>query len=76
LEPELLSVATAAKIMGISRTVMYQLIAGNRVPVVRIGRSVRVPRRALMEWIDTASTGERITSPESLRKAALRSGRP
>lgn len=61
MEPELLSMAAASRILGCSRTTIYSLASRNLVPVVRIGRSVRIPRRLLMEWIDTAAAeGRRI----------------
>ena len=43
--PLLLSVAQAAELLGVSRSTPYQLVAAGRVPVVRLGRTVRVPRR-------------------------------
>ncbi len=41
--------ATAARI---GRTLAYQLIRTRQVPVVRIGRLVRIPRKALEEWLE------------------------
>jgi excisionase family DNA binding protein len=61
LEPELLDPATAARLLNIGRTTVYSMIARDLVPHVRIGRSVKIPRRALLEWIDdAAATGRRI----------------
>ena len=37
--------------MGISRSQAYAMMATGGLPVVRIGRSVRVPKHALAEWI-------------------------
>jgi len=45
--PLLLSVTRAAEVLGVSRSTLYQLVAAGRVPVVRLGRAVRVPRREL-----------------------------
>jgi excisionase family DNA binding protein len=45
--PLLLRVSEAAELLGISRSTFYQLIARGEVPVVRIGRTVRVSRREL-----------------------------
>lgn len=45
--PVLLRVADAARLLSVSRTSMYQLIASGRVPTVKIGRSRRVPRSGL-----------------------------
>jgi excisionase family DNA binding protein len=46
-DPLLLRVAEAANLLGVSRSTMYQLVTSGQVQVVRIGRSVRVPRRVL-----------------------------
>jgi len=48
----LLRIAEAAKLLGVGRSTVYQLVAANAVPVVRIGRLVRVPRDALLRWIE------------------------
>jgi excisionase family DNA binding protein len=45
--PLLLTVTRAAGLLGVSRSTLYQLVAAGRVPVVRLGRAVRVPRRGL-----------------------------
>ncbi|HZU60732.1 MAG TPA: helix-turn-helix domain-containing protein [Solirubrobacteraceae bacterium] len=49
---ELLRVEEAARLLRIGRSKLYQLLARGELPVVRIGRSVRIPRRALEEWIE------------------------
>jgi excisionase family DNA binding protein len=55
--PLLLRVPEVARLLGISRSAMYQLVASAQVPVVRIGRSIRVVRKGLEAWIDrTAAT--------------------
>ena len=45
--PILLRVTDAARLLSVSRTSIYQLIAKGHVPVVRIGRSIRIPRTGL-----------------------------
>ncbi len=50
-EPLLLRVGEAATKLGISRSKCYELIAANRLPNVRVGESVRVPRERLEAWI-------------------------
>jgi excisionase family DNA binding protein len=40
-----------AEILGISRPRAYQLMKDGTLPVVRIGRSVRVPSTELEKWI-------------------------
>jgi excisionase family DNA binding protein len=51
LEPLLLTIAQAAKRLGISRSKLYELFEEG-LPVVHIGRSPRIPFRGLLHWID------------------------
>ena len=62
--PELLTVEEAATYLRISRTLGYQLARQYRntdgaagLPVIRLGRCLRVPRREL----------EKLTNPEELQ---------
>lgn len=51
--PLLLTMAEAAALIGISRTSLYMAIQrgeGPR-PVIRLGRSARLPRAAVEEWV-------------------------
>jgi excisionase family DNA binding protein len=50
--PLLLRAAEVAAILGIGRSTVFELVAAGELPVVRIGRSVRVPRHALYGWIE------------------------
>lgn len=53
VEPELVHIEEAARILGIGRTRAYEMAASGRMPgLVQIGRSLRVSRRHLMAWID------------------------
>lgn len=47
----LVSVEEAAKLLGISRNLAYELVRQKRLPHVRLGRRVLVPRQGLEEWI-------------------------
>lgn len=49
------SVAEAAERLGVSRSTAYELIARDDfpVPVIRIGRQIRVPRQALDRLLNT-----------------------
>ena len=53
----LLRAVEVARLLGLSRSQIYQMMAGGQLPVVRIGRAVRVPKRALAEWIRTNTVG-------------------
>lgn len=47
----LLLVAEAAVLLRISRKRCYAMVAAKKLPVVKLGRSVRVPLDALKLWI-------------------------
>jgi excisionase family DNA binding protein len=51
VETELLRVEEAAEVLAISRRTVFELLRCHELPVVRIGRAVRIPKRALGEWI-------------------------
>ena len=40
-----------ASALGLGRSKTYQMLASGEIPVVRIGRSVRVPAEALKIWV-------------------------
>jgi excisionase family DNA binding protein len=57
---DLLSIDEAAQMLHISRTKAYQWASTDMPGVIRIGRSVRVSRRRLEEWIDAATAADAI----------------
>jgi excisionase family DNA binding protein len=54
LTPVTLTVEEAARVLGISRTLAYDLVTRGELPVVRLGRRIVVPRRALESLLDSA----------------------
>jgi excisionase family DNA binding protein len=52
MEPLLLRSGEVAKLLGLGRSTVFAMLAAGELPVVRIGRSVRVPRAALERWVD------------------------
>ena len=50
--PLLLTVRDVEAALQLGRTATYELIRSGRLPVVRLGRAVRIPRTALVRWID------------------------
>lgn len=52
MEQALLRVEEAARFLSLGRSKTYALLATGELPVVRIGRSVRVPVAALRRWIE------------------------
>ena len=51
-EDRLLRAADVQAQLGMSRAKVYRLMQHNVLPTVRIGGSVRVPRKALFKWIE------------------------
>jgi excisionase family DNA binding protein len=41
----------AAATLGISRSKAYGLINAGKLPVIRIGATMRIPAEALREWV-------------------------
>ncbi len=56
-DDELLRPGEVQLILRIGRSKLYEMIAREEVPVVRIGRAVRIPRRDLERWIAERTTG-------------------
>lgn len=57
MENELLTVSEAARRLSLGRATTYQLAQRGELPVIRVGRAVRIPARALEEWILSRTTG-------------------
>lgn len=62
--PDMLRVDEAAAVLRISRTRAYDEVAAFQrsggaqgLPSIRIGRCLRVPKRALLAWIDAQLSG-------------------
>ena len=55
-QPMLLTVAEAARLLRISRNLCYELIAQGRLPHLRLGRRILVPRYGLEQWIARESS--------------------
>lgn len=50
--PLLLRITEAATLLGLSRSTMYSLVNSGRVPIIRLGGVVRIPRDQLLRWIE------------------------
>lgn len=55
-EPILITLEEAARLLRISRGKAYQMAARQELPVVRMGRSVRIRRDRLEAWLDEHSS--------------------
>lgn len=68
-EPLLLRPVEAARLLGIGRSMLFEMLARNELPVLRMGRCVRIPRQLLEDWVD-----ERFAAETAVRDAFPRSG--
>ena len=48
---EMLRARDVARIFRVSEPQAYSLMSSGRIPVIRLGRSVRVSRRELERWV-------------------------
>ena len=51
MEKLLLKPSEAAQVLGIGRSLIYELIARREIPSVRLGRCLRVPTESLQRWL-------------------------
>ena len=61
----LLTVPESAKLLKISRSLAYDLIARGELPHVRLGRIIRIPRFGLEQWI-AREAGVHSAPPEAV----------
>jgi excisionase family DNA binding protein len=53
--PEVLTAREAAAILRIGRNQLYQAVARGELGAVRIGRSIRIPKQALLDLLTAAN---------------------
>ncbi|HEX2681292.1 MAG TPA: excisionase family DNA-binding protein [Candidatus Dormibacteraeota bacterium] len=54
----LLRPVEAARLLGIGRSKPFEMLARSELPVVRIGRCVRIPRDELETWVAASIDAE------------------
>jgi excisionase family DNA binding protein len=65
-ESLLLRPVEAARLLGIGRSKLFEMLARNELPVIRMGRCVRIPRRELVLWVV-----QRLDAEVAVREAFL-----
>ena len=55
-EPDVLEAEEVAAMLGLGRNQVYEAAARGEIPARRIGRRWIFSRRAILEWLHTAST--------------------
>jgi len=63
MEKMLLKLSEVTQILGIGRSLVYELVARGELPSVRIGRCIRVSSESLERWVKER---ERAMSKESM----------
>lgn len=55
----LLRAPEVAELLGMSRAKVYEMMKAQVLPVVTVpgARAIRVPREALLRWVETNTTG-------------------
>lgn len=53
-EVKFLTVAEVATVMRVSKMTVYRLLHSGELPAVRVGRSFRVPERAVQDYLRTS----------------------
>lgn len=52
--PDVLTVNQVAEILGIGRNAAYQLVRSHEIGSKRIGKSIRVPKLCLVDYLTSA----------------------
>ncbi len=55
--PALMTVEEVAEQLRIGRSSAYTLVKTRQIRTIRIGRSIRIPRNAILEFIEGAQIG-------------------
>lgn len=63
----LLRIPEAADRLGLGRSTVYELIQSGALPVIRVGRAIRIPARALNDWVVQQSAGDAVPALDSAR---------
>jgi excisionase family DNA binding protein len=53
--PEVLTAREAAAILRVGRNQLYQAVARGQLGAIRIGRSIRIPKHALLNLLTAAN---------------------
>ena len=57
-DPEFLRIKQAAKLMQVGRDTTYQMVKEGKIPSIRIGNQIRIPRKALIDHLERQAQGQ------------------
>jgi excisionase family DNA binding protein len=63
-QPMLLTIPQVATKLGLSRAMVYILINREGLPVIRLGRAVRVSTTSLQKWVEEREQSSRLSQDE------------
>ena len=55
--PLFLNAEMVANVLGVSSTVCYEMMHAGKLPVIRIGNRLIVPKEKFLEWIEKNTSG-------------------
>jgi prophage regulatory protein len=58
MEKLLLKPSEVTQILGIGRSMVYELIARKEIPSIRIGKCIRIPSESLQQWLKDQEIGQ------------------
>lgn len=60
--PDVLTIPELQKVLRIGRSTAYRLIKTSELRCIRIGRSIRIPREYVLEFIETQHSPNNVES--------------
>lgn len=52
--PDILTIPQVAKALGVGTKAAYTLVNNHRIGAIRVGRSIKVPKQSLIDYVNTA----------------------
>ena len=62
MEKVTMTVLEMAQSLGIGRNMAYELIKNGRVPFLKIGRQIRIPKKAFDAWLANEASVDKAVS--------------
>ena len=59
MEKMTMTVQEMAECLGIGRNMAYELVKNGRVPFLKIGRQIRIPKRAFDAWLANEASADK-----------------
>lgn len=67
-------IAEAAEVLGVSKSILYDLIRAGEIPVIRVRSDLRVPVAGLHSWIARQPPGQVHEPPPPRRRTRRTQG--